>query len=97
MSIEEQIKNIAKEELKGEIFKIEEGIRGYLEEELEEIKSQLTDLKSRTEELEKRLDDRMNLLVRLRKYTLDSLMSEYKRLMEAVRPEKEESAENTEL
>jgi len=97
MSIEEQIKSIVKEELKGEISKIEEGLRGYLEEELEEIKSQLTILKSRTEELEKRLDDRMNLLVRLRKYTLDSLMSEYKRLMEAVRPEKEESAENTEL
>lgn len=97
MSIEEQVKNIAKEELKGEISKMEEGIRGYLEEELEEIKSQLTDLKSRTEGLEKRLDERMNLLVKLRKYTLDSLMSEYNRFMDAVRPEKEESAENSEL
>jgi len=97
MSIEEQVKNIAKEELKAEISKMEEGIRGYLEEELEEIKSQLADLKSRTEGLEKRLDDRMNLLVKLRKYTLDSLMSEYNRFMDAVRPEKEESAENTDL
>jgi len=98
MSIEEQIKNIAKEEIRRQLAEIEEGFREYLEKEIGEIREQLSGLSSRTEKLEKRLDERMNLLVKLRKYTLDQLMSEYNRLMDIMRPaEKEETAENVEV
>ena len=98
MSIEEQIKNIAQEVLQRKLAEIEESFREYLEKEIEEIREQLSDLTSRTEKLETRLDERVNLLVKLRKYTLDQLMSEYKRLTEVIRPtEKEETAENAEI
>ncbi|MCW3992374.1 MAG: hypothetical protein NWE79_06675 [Candidatus Bathyarchaeota archaeon] len=98
MSIEEQIKNIAQEVLQRQLAEIEEGFREYLEKEIEEIREQLSDLTSRTEKLETRLDERVNLLVKLRKYTLDQLMSEYKRLTEVIRPaEREETAENAEI
>jgi flagellar motility protein MotE (MotC chaperone) len=98
MSIEEQIKNIAKEEIRRQLAEIEEGFREYLEKEIGEIREQLSGLSSRTEKLEKRLDERMNLLVKLRKYTLDQLMSEYNRLMDIMRPaEKKETAENVEV
>jgi len=98
MSIEEQIKNIAQEVLQRQLAEIEGGFREYLEKEIEEIREQLSDLSSRTEKLETRLDEKVNLLVKLRKYTLDQLMSEYKRLTEIIRPtEKEETAENAEI
>jgi len=98
MSIEEQIKNIAQEVLQRQLAEIEEGFREYLAKEIEEIREQLSGLSSRTEKLETRLDERVNLLVKLRKYTLDQLMSEYKRLTEIIRPtEKEETAENAEI
>lgn len=97
MSIEEQIKNIAKEELRKQFDEINEELRGYLDKEIGEIRQQLSDLISRTEKLERRLDERMNLMVKLRKYTLDQLMSEYKRLMDVLRPEREESVENAEI
>jgi len=98
MSIEEQIKNIAQEVLQRQLAEIEGGFREYLEKEIEEIREQLSGLSSRTEKLETRLDEKVNLLVKLRKYTLDQLMSEYKRLTEIIRPtEKEETAENAEI
>jgi len=37
------------------------------------------------------------LVVKLRKYTLDQLMSEYKRLTGTLRPDQEESPENAEI
>lgn len=97
MSIEAQIKNIVKEELRRQLAEIEEELKEYLEKEMEEIRSQLLDLSSRTEKLENRLDEKVNLLVKLRKYTLDQLMSEYNRLVDVIRPEKEETAENAEI
>lgn len=98
MSIEEQSKNIAQEVLRRQLAEIEEEFREYLEKEINDIRGQLSSLSSKTEKLEKRLDERMNLMVKLRKYTLDQLMSEYKRLIDVMRPaEKEEIAENVEV
>ncbi len=42
------------------------------------------------------MNNRWSLVVKLRKYTLDQLMSEYKRLTGQMRPEQEESVENVE-
>jgi len=39
----------------------------------------------------------MSLVVKLRKYTLDQLMSEYNRLKGTLRPEREETLENAEI
>lgn len=94
MSIEEQIRRIAREELKPQLDEFDERLRRYLEGELDEIKRELAALSSRTEKLEEEMDKKLNLLVKLRKYTLDQLMSEYKRLTNIMRAEKEEQPEN---
>ena len=97
MSIEEQIKKMAREEIRGQLSEIEAGLRAYLEKEIGEIKERQADLLARTEALESRLDERMSLLMKIRKHTLDQLMSEYKRLTGSMRPEQEEPAENAEI
>lgn len=97
MSIERQIRKIAGEELQNRLDEIEKRFTELLEKELDEIKKQLSDVSLRTENLESELSDRWNVLVKLRKYTLDQLMSEYKRIVDIIRPEKEESAENAEI
>jgi len=89
MSVEEQIRDIAREELKTLLDEIEEKLRSYFDEELEGFRKQLSDVSSRTEMLEKQLHEKVNILVKLRKYTLDQLMSEYNRLMDVIQPEKE--------
>ena len=111
MSIEDQIRTIAKEELSTEVEEIEkrlkaayrkeniqlrEDIKG-LGDKLEAITAQLSDLQGRIEKLEEELNNRWSLVVKLRKYTLDQLMSEYKRLTGQMRPEQEESIENVEI
>jgi len=96
MSIERQIQKIATEELKRQLDEIEKRFTGLLEKELDEIRKQLLDISSRTENLENELSDRWNVLVKLRKYTLDQMVSEYKRIMDIIRPGKEEPAENAE-
>lgn len=96
MSIERQIRKIATEELKRQSDELEKRFMGLLEKELDEIRKQLLDISSRTENLENELSDRWNVLVKLRKYTLDQMVSEYKRIMDIIRPGKEEPAENAE-
>jgi hypothetical protein len=54
-------------------------------------------LTSRIETLEEELNNRWSLVVKLRKYTLDQLMSEYKRLTGSMRPEQEEKDENADI
>ena len=110
MSIEEQIRTIAKEELSTEFEEIEtrlkaanrkdnrqirEDLKG-LTNKLEEFTVQMEDLHQRIEKLEEEMNNRWSLVVKLRKYTLDQLMSEYKRLTGQMRPEQEESIENAE-
>ena len=89
MSVEEQIRDIAREELKTLLDEIEEKLRSYFDEELEGFRKQLSEVSSRTEMLEKQLHEKVNILVKLRKYTLDQLMSEYNRLMDVIQPDKE--------
>jgi len=111
MSIEEQIRTIAKQELDNQIFDVEKRLKTHSERENKEILDQMevlttqlevlnetiADLSSRLEKLEEDLSNRFGLVVKLRKYTLDQLMSEYKRLTGSMRPEKAESPENAEI
>jgi tRNA A58 N-methylase Trm61 len=111
MSIEEQIRKIAKEELSTQFEEFEEllttsyrknsrQVREDLKEltgKFDEITLQLDDLRQRIEKLEEEMNNRWSLVVKLRKYTLDQLMSEYKRLTGQMRPEQEESVENAEI
>ena len=97
MSVEGLIKEIVREELKKELGEIEERLRGQLEKELDEFRGQLSDITARTEKIEGEMGKKWNILVRLRRYTLDKLMSEYSKVEESMRPEKEEPAENAEM
>ena len=111
MSIEEQIRTIAKDELQTQLDDTEKRMRSSFRKESNEIKEQIqalttqieemrtliADISLRTEKLEEDLSNRFGLVVKLRKYTLDQLMSEYKRLTGSMRPEQEESVENAEI
>ena len=111
MSIEEQIRTIAKDELQTQLDDIEKRMRSSFRKESNEIKEQIqaisaqmedlgtliADLNLRTQKLEEDLSNRFGLVVKLRKYTLDQLMSEYKRLTGTLRPEQEELPENAEI
>jgi len=111
MSIEEQIRRIAIEELDAKSDEIDKKLRSTikresskLKEELEalsgkidELGTSLADVEGRITTLEEELNNRWSLVVKLRKYTLDQLMSEYKRLTGAMRPEQEETDENAEI
>ena len=110
MSIEEQIRTIAKDELSTELEEIEKSLKAayrkdnrqiredlkVLTGKLEKFTVQMDDLRQRIEKLEEEMNNRWSLVVKLRKYTLDQLMSEYKRLTGQMRPEQEESIENAE-
>ena len=147
MSIEEQIKTIAKQELEATLSDIENRLESSfrrennkLKEDLDAIAAQIggldeslkegidtlsaqtkketikikedvealtgqisglvttvEDLTGRIETLEEELNNRWSLVVKLRKYTLDQLMSEYKRLTGTMRPEQEETDENAKI
>ncbi len=110
MSIEEQIRTIAKDEISTEFEEIEKSLKAayrkdnrqiredlkVLTGKLEKFTVQMEDLQGRIEKLEEEMNNRWSLVVKLRKYTLDQLMSEYKRLTGQMRPEQEESVENVE-
>jgi cell division protein FtsB len=81
---------------KNDNISIKEDIKA-LTEQLAGLNETLVTLASRIETLEEELNNRWSLVVKLRKYTLDQLMSEYKRLTVSMRPEQEEKDENTEV
>jgi len=91
MSIEEQIKEIVREELKRELGEIEARLREDLEKELGEVREQLSSATARLEKIEGEVGNKWNILVKLRRHTLDKLMSEYKKVEETMRPESEET------
>lgn len=94
MSIEDQIRAIVKEELNSQLADLE----GRLREKVEtEISSQLKELRSLIEKLENDLSNRWSLLMSLRKYTIDQLMTEYRKLVGSLHPEKEDSVEHAEI
>ena len=111
MSIEEQIRTIAMDELQTQLADVKKRMRGSFRKESNEIKKQIqamstqleemgtliVELNLRAEKLEEDLINRFGFIAKLRKHTLDKLMSEYKRLTGTQRPNQEESAKNTEI
>lgn len=101
MSIEEQIRIIVKDEVESQTIELESRLQKAfnlemerLKEQMMELKNQVDNLNERANKLEEELSNRWGLLVKLRKYTLDQLMAEYKRLTGSMRSDQEESAEN---
>ncbi len=81
---------------KKENIKVKEDIE-TLTGQLAGLNEAVVTLTGRIETLEEELNNRWSLVVKLRKYTLDQLMSEYKRLTGTMRPEQEETDENAEI
>jgi len=96
MDIEKQIGELAREELRAQLEEIESRFQRLIEEELEEIRGQLSSIAARTEKIEGEMGSKWNILVRLRRYTLDKLMSEYRKVEDTMRPEREEPEEPAE-
>ncbi len=111
MSLEEQIRTIAKDELQTQLDNIEKRMRSSFRKESNEIKEQIqamstqleemgtliAELNLKAEKLEEGLINKFELIVKLRKYTLDQLISGYKRFTGTLHPNLEEPAENAEI
>ena len=78
MAIDKQIRVLVKEEL---------------EKELVEIRDQLSSIISRIDEIEIEHGKKFDLILRLRKHTLDELMSEYRKINEETHQTTEEQAD----
>lgn len=88
--------NVLTSQTKKDNIRIKEDIAA-LTGQLASVNEALVTLTSRLETLEEELNNRWSLVVKLRKYTLDQLMSEYKRLTGSMRPEQEEKDENADI
>ncbi len=55
-------------------------IKEELDSQLEEIREQVSGVSSRIDALEKEMNEKWNLVLNLRKHTLDQLMLEYRNL-----------------
>ncbi len=78
MDIDKQIKVLVKE---------------ALEKELMETREQISRLSSRIDEIESEHGKKFDLILRLRKHTLDELMSEYRKINEETHQTTEEQAD----
>ena len=78
MAIDKQIRVLVKEEL---------------EKELMETREQISRLSSRIDEIEIEHGKKFDLILRLRKHTLDELMSEYRTIKEETHQTTEEQAD----
>ena len=78
MDIDKQIRVLVKEEL---------------EKELVEIREQLSSISSRIDGIEIEKGKKWNLILRLRKHTLDELMSEYSKIKEETHKKNEKQSE----
>ncbi len=94
-SLKDGIRTLSAQTKKDNI-KVKEDIED-LTGQLAGLSEALVTLTGRIETLEEELNNRWSLVVKLRKYTLDQLMSEYKRLTGTMRPEQEEKDENVEI
>ena len=111
MSIEDQVRSVDKDELEDLLVDLEKRLKEYYVDEniklksqildltrlLEDIKANSENLTGRIEKIEENLGIKIGPIVKLRKYTLDQLMSEYKRLTGNMRPEEKEEDENLTL
>jgi prefoldin subunit 5 len=78
MNIDEQFRVLVKEEL---------------DKQLEEIRDQIAGLSSKIDEIEREHGKKFDLILRLRKHTLDELMSEYRTIKEEMHQTTEEQAD----
>jgi len=78
MDIDKQIRVLVKEEL---------------DKRLGEIRKQVDCLSSRIDDVEREQRKKWNLILRLRRHTLDELMSEYDKIKEETHKTNEEQAE----
>ena len=96
MSIEEQIREIVKGELKAQVEEIEGRFQRFIEEELQRIGGRLSDIDDRIGKIEEAQNNKWNTLLKLKKYTLDQLMLEYRKFADAMRPEREKTEKSPE-
>ncbi len=78
MNIDEQFRVLVKEEL---------------DKQLVEIRDQIAGLSSKIDEIEREHGKKFDLILRLRKHTLDELMSEYRTIEEETHQTTEEQAD----
>ena len=78
MDIDRQVRVLVKEEL---------------DKRLGEIRDQIAGLSHRVDEVEREQGKKWNLILRLRKHTLDELMSEYNKIKEETHKTNEEQAD----
>jgi len=102
MSIEDRVREIVRDELKSRLEEIEIRFQRYIDEEmkrymaeLEKFKGEVSDLCERVSKLETNSKNKWNLLLKLRKHTIDQLIAEYRKISEAIRPSEREETEET--
>ena len=78
MDIDRQVRVLVKEEL---------------DKQLREIREKLSSISDRVDKVERAQGKKLNLILRLRKHTLDELMSEYRKIREEMQKTNEEQAE----
>jgi hypothetical protein len=67
-------------------------VKEELDKQLGEIREKLSSISDRVDKVERKQGKKWNLLLRLRKHTLDDLMSEYNRFKEEMFKTNEEQA-----
>ena len=77
-------------------IQIRELVREELEIQLKEIREQLSDIAARMENVEGELSNKWDILVKLRRHTLDQLISEYRKVAGAMPLASEETEEPAE-
>jgi len=78
VNIDKQIRVLVKEEL---------------DKQLKEIREQLSSISSKIDKIEREHGKKFDLILRLRKHTLDELMSEYRKIKEETHETNEEQAD----
>jgi hypothetical protein len=68
-------------------------VKEELDKQLGEIRKKLSSISDRVDKVERAQGKKLNLILRLRKHTLDELMSEYRKIREEMHKTNEEQAE----
>lgn len=92
LSVDEKIKDIVEEELKRQLDGFEASLKEYMAGEFQEIREELSEIYPRTRAVEEGLEEKIDLLVRFRKHTLNQLMAEYESLVSELRSREKEVA-----
>ncbi len=103
MSIEDRVREIVRDELKSRLEEIEIRFQRYIDEELkkfseelEKFRGEISELCERVGKLETNSKNKWNLLLKLRKHTIDQLMAEYRKIAESIRPAERGEGEGAE-